>query len=87
MSIQNVERFVSDLKANVNLQAEIKNKDGDGMSAIVAVAKAHGYEISTDDVNAYVRSQRSDLPEEELKRISGGFLGSKIAIIAILIGL
>ena len=85
MSIKNVERFVSDLRANANLQAEIKNKDEDGVSAIVDVAKAHGYEISIDDVNAYVRTH-SDLPEEELKRISGGLLGAKIAIIAILIG-
>ena len=37
------------------------------------------FELSDEDL-------RSDLSEEELKHISGGFLGGKIAIIAVLIG-
>ena len=46
----------------------------------LTMAAKHNSELSNEDL-------RSNLSEEELKCISGGFLGGKIAIIAVLIGM
>jgi len=85
MSMKDVESFVVDLKTNMNLQEEIKAKDGGlgGMSAVVDVARAHGYDITAEELNESIRTQHRELTDEELESVSGGLV--VIAIIAILI--
>jgi len=86
MSMKDVESFVVELKTNMNLQEEIKAKNGGlgVMSAVVDVARAHGYDITAAELNESIRTQRRELTDEELESVTGGLV--VIAIIAILIG-
>ena len=49
----------------------------DGMTAFVEFAKLHGYDITPDDVQAFIEAQCNTLSEEELEKINaagaGGF--------------
>ena len=71
MSRAELERFVADVKADPRLQADLKER-GSGVASIVEIARSGGYEITTQDVRDYVRSQRRELTEEELERIAAG---------------
>ena len=71
MSRAELERFVADVKADPRLQADLKER-GSGVASIVEIARSGGYEITTQDVRDYVRSQHRDLTEEELERVTAG---------------
>ena len=49
----------------------------DGVTAFVEFAKLHGYDITPDDVQAFIEAQCNTLSEEELEKINaagaGGF--------------
>jgi predicted ribosomally synthesized peptide with nif11-like leader len=71
MSKAEVERFVSDLKADANLQSEMKAK-ATGIPSLIEVAKARGYEITKEDIRQYVHSQGQELTDEQLESTAGG---------------
>lgn len=71
MSKAEVERFVSDLKADPTLQATVREKSADP-AGIVAIATARGYDFSLEDVEAHLRARKHELSEEELDAASGG---------------
>jgi predicted ribosomally synthesized peptide with nif11-like leader len=71
MSRAELERFVADVKADPRLQADLKER-GSGVASMVEIARSGGYEITTQDVRDYIRSQDRDLTEQELDRVSAG---------------
>jgi predicted ribosomally synthesized peptide with nif11-like leader len=71
MSRAELERFVADVKADPKLQADLKER-GSGVASVVEIARSRGYEITTQDVRDYVRSQDREITEEELDRVTAG---------------
>lgn len=71
MSRAELEQFVADVKADPRLQADLKER-GSGVASLVEIARSGGYEITTQDVRDYIRSQDRDLTEQELDRVSAG---------------
>src|SRR5262245_33615728 len=71
MSRAELERFVADVKADPRLQTDLKER-GSGVASLVEIARSRGYEITTQDVRDYVRSQDRDITEEELDRVTAG---------------
>ena len=71
MSKEDVERFVSDLKTDANLQSEVKAK-ATGIPSLVKVATARGYEITAEEIRQYARSQGQELTDEQLEATTGG---------------
>ena len=72
MSATEVERFVSELKDNAELRAELSNH-ASGLGSVVEFAKDKGYDISLDEASAYIQAQAgSDLSDEQLDGIAGG---------------
>ena len=71
MSRAELERFVTDVKTDPRLQADLKER-GSGVASVVEIARSGGYEITDQDVRDYLRSQDRDLTEEELDRVAGG---------------
>ena len=71
MSKAEVERFVSDLKADANLQSEVKAK-ATGIPSLVEFAKGRGYEITAEDIRQHARSQGQELTDEQLEATAGG---------------
>ena len=70
MSKAEVERFVTDLKANANLQSEVKKATG--IPSLVEFAKGRGYEITAEDIRQHARSQGQELTDEQLEATTGG---------------
>lgn len=74
MSKAEVERFVADLKSDAGLQGALKEKGADS-AALVAIAKAHGYDFTIEDVRDHVRAHKHDLTDQELEAVIGGVYG------------
>ena len=66
MSQEQLMSFLEKVKTDKSLQEKLKAADDSG--AIIEIAKAAGFSISTDDVD----SVTGDLSEEELEAVSGG---------------
>lgn len=72
MSQADVERFVSDLKSNDALRAELSSH-ASGVGSVVAFAKEKGYELSAEEVSSYIQGQAgSDLSDAQLDAVAGG---------------
>jgi len=72
MSQKDIERFVSDLKEKPALLAEVKS-GAMGLSAVVELAQAKGYDISVDEAKAYIREQAGqELSDDQLDAVAGG---------------
>ena len=71
MSKAEIDRFNNDVQTNKQLQEEVKAK-GKSVRSLLDVAKAQGYDITIDDVRAYLRSQGKELDEKQLDAVSGG---------------
>ncbi|GEM_PF-957379 len=72
MSKEDAERFVADLKANPGWFQEVKNTGG-GLSGVISVASAKGYDVTVDDAQAYLASRaQGRLSDEQLGRIAAG---------------
>jgi predicted ribosomally synthesized peptide with nif11-like leader len=72
MSGTEVERFVSELKDNAELRAELSSH-ASGLGSVVEFAKDKGYDISLDEASAYIQGQAGrDLSDEQLDGIAGG---------------
>lgn len=71
MSQAELERFVGDLKADAGLRTEVSGKAA-GISSMVELAQAKGYDISAEEANAYIRAQAgSELSDEQLDAVAG----------------
>ena len=66
MSKEQLKAFLEKVKADTSLQEKLKAaSDAD---AVVAIAKAAGFTITTEDLN----SHRENLTEDELEGVAGG---------------
>ena len=67
MSEEQLKAFLEKVKADTSLQEKLKAaSDAD---AVVAIAKAAGFTITTEDLN----SHRQNLTEDELEGMAGGY--------------
>jgi len=72
MSQADIQRFVSDLKANQGLLDEVKS-GAVGLASLVELAQARGYDFTADEARAYIRGQASqELSDEQLDAVAGG---------------
>lgn len=68
MSDEQLRSFLNALWENRDLQDKFKAA-GDNISEIIALAKAAGFSINSDDLSA---SKRAELSEQDLEGIAGG---------------
>ena len=64
MSEEQLKAFIAKVQADTSLQEQLKAKGANP----VAIAKAHGCSITTEDLN----SHRQNLSDEELEGVAGG---------------
>jgi predicted ribosomally synthesized peptide with nif11-like leader len=74
MSLAEVERFFREGKKNQKVQDELKEKIG--LPEFVEALTKHGYNVTQDDVRAYVRRQNPELSEAELDAMAGGVINT-----------
>ena len=66
MSEEQLKAFIAKVQADASLQQQLKAEGAD----VVAIAKAAGFSISTEDL----KEHRQDLSEEDLEGVAGGTL-------------
>ena len=66
MSEEQLKAFIAKVQADTSLQEQLKAEGADP----VAIAKASGFSITTDDLKAH----RQNLSEDELEGVAGGDL-------------
>ena len=64
MSEEQLKAFIAKVQADTSLQEQLKAEGAD----VVAIAKAAGFSITTEDLNSY----RQNLYDQELEAASGG---------------
>ena len=64
MSLEQLKAFLSKVKGDSSLQEKLKAEGAD----VVAIAKAAGFTITTEDLS----SHRQNLTEDELEGVAGG---------------
>ena len=64
MSEEQLKAFIAKVQADTSLQEQLKAEGAD----VVAIAKAAGFAITTEDLN----SHRQDVSDEELESVAGG---------------
>ena len=70
MSLEQLKAFLEKVKADTSLQEKLKAAaDAD---AVAAIAKEAGFSISAD----VLKSAQSEISEEELESVAGGFVPS-----------
>jgi predicted ribosomally synthesized peptide with nif11-like leader len=71
MSKSEVERFIADMKTSAILQAAVKSKTVN-IQSLAAIASAHGYDFTGEDVLAHIKARKPELTERELDAAVGG---------------
>ena len=66
MSEEQLKAFIAKVQADTSLQEQLKAEGADP----VAIAKAAGFAITTEDINA---THRQNLSDEELEGVAGGY--------------
>ena len=69
MSEEQLKAFLERVKADTSLQEKLKAEGADFV-AIVAIAKAAGFSITTEDLN----SHRQGVSDDELEGVAGGWI-------------
>ncbi|KZR66894.1 MULTISPECIES: Nif11-like leader peptide family natural product precursor [Prochlorococcus] len=64
MPEEQLKAFIAKVQADTSLQEQLKAEGAD----VVAIAKAAGFTITTEDLN----SHRQNLSDEELEAVAGG---------------
>ena len=64
MSEEQLKAFIAKVQADTSLQEQLKAEGAD----VVAIAKAAGFVITTEDLESY----RNNLSDEELEAVAGG---------------
>ena len=75
MSEEQLKAFLEAVKADASLQEKLKAAGDADADAVVAIAKAAGFAISADDLEA-----QSEISEEELEGVAGGIGGPDIPV-------
>ncbi|WP_114992757.1 Nif11-like leader peptide family natural product precursor [Synechococcus sp. UW179A] len=70
MSEEQLKAFLEKVKADTSLQEKLKAEEAD----VVAIAKAAGFSITTEDLN----SHRQNLTDDELEGAAGGALATRL---------
>jgi predicted ribosomally synthesized peptide with nif11-like leader len=87
MSATELTRFVTDMHADAGLRERLERESA-SIEALVAAARARGYDFSLDELTAILRDARSgaagELTDEHLDGVRGGL--AVTAVTAILIG-
>ncbi len=65
MSEEQLKAFIAKVQADTSLQEQLKTEGADH----IAIAKAAGFVITEEEVNAY---QARELSDEELESVAGG---------------
>ena len=71
MSQSEVERFAGAVRADKTLQDELK-KAAVSNEAIVDFAKSKGYDVTLNEVVAFVEERKATLSAEDLDKVAGG---------------
>jgi predicted ribosomally synthesized peptide with nif11-like leader len=71
MSKPELDRFIGDAQTSTELQETLKGKSTDP-AAIVTVARARGYDVTSEDVDAHVSAQKRQLSDQDLDAVAGG---------------
>ena len=71
MSEEQLKAFMEAVEADASLQEKLKAAAD--VDAFAAIAKEAGFNISADDL----KSAQSDLSDEELDSVAGGFLNNR----------
>ena len=71
MSQSEVERFASAVRTDKALQDELK-KAAVSNEAIVDFAKSKGYDVTLDEIVAFVEARKATLSAEDLDKVAGG---------------
>ena len=66
MSEEQLKAFIAQVQADTSLQEQLKAEGAD----VLAIAKAAGFSISTEDLNTH----RQNLSDDELEGVAGGKL-------------
>ena len=66
MTLEQLKAFIAKVQGDTSLQGQL-NAEG---ANVVAIAKAAGFTITTEDLN----SHRHNLSDEELEGVAGGYL-------------
>ncbi len=72
MSEEQLKAFITKVQADTSLQEQLNAEGADP----VAVAKAAGFSITTEDLNSYSQSL-SELSDKELESVAGGAWGQQ----------
>ncbi|CAE21004.1 hypothetical [Prochlorococcus marinus str. MIT 9313] len=64
MSEEQLKAFIAKVQADASLQEQLRTEGAD----VVAIAKAAGFSITTEDLN----SHRQNLSDDELEGVAGG---------------
>ena len=75
MSEEQLKAFIAKAQADTSLQEQLKAKGADP----VAIAKAAGFSITTEDLNTH----RENLSDEELEGVAGGAYCSKTICVSL----
>ncbi len=78
MSRSEIERFLSDLQNNAGLRQELADL-GQDMEACVRWANAKGYVFTLDEARE-TGAFDSDLSEDDLEQVAGGWCGNETTI-------
>jgi len=68
MSEEQLKAFLEKVKADTSLQEKLKAEGAD----VVAIAKAAGFSITTEDLNLDLNSHRLGVNDDELEGVAGG---------------
>jgi predicted ribosomally synthesized peptide with nif11-like leader len=71
MSKLELDRFIDDARTDPKLQEALKGKAADP-AAVVLVARARGYDVTSQDVDAQVSMRKRELSDQELDAVVGG---------------
>jgi predicted ribosomally synthesized peptide with nif11-like leader len=86
-NMDNVKHFLNGIKQNETLAQQLR--EATSKEDVLGIAKAHGYDLSEDDLQALGRLARArdkvqaegELSDEELLMINGGFFMDPIRLI------
>ena len=68
MSEEQLKAFIAKVQADTSLQEQLKAEGAD----VVAIAKAAGFTITTEDPNSHLQTLSDELSGEELESVAGG---------------
>ena len=68
MSEEQLKAFIEKVKADTSLQEMLKAEGAD----VVAIAKAAGFSITTEDLNSHRQGVSEDISDDELEGAAGG---------------